>query len=245
MSRAPDRERKPACPGGISRCPCSIAESVWPSSRAAGGSRCRGRDRCWTRAMASSDRPRASAACAETDVLGPDRERPARGSRRAPAAGLPASSREPPARSVVQVEHVAATEEARDERGPWPAEDSLGAIALHDMAEVEDGDPVAHRQRLLLVVRDVDEGRRGRRLDLAQLGLHLAPDLLVERRERLVQQQNLRLWRQRAGDRHPLLLAARERLGTADPRTRPAPPAREAPGCAPRAAHGQSRRRRP
>ena len=39
---------------------------------------------------------------------------------------------------------------------------------------------------------------------------HLADELRVERRGRLVEQHQLRLHRQRAGDRHPLLLAAGE-----------------------------------
>ena len=48
-----------------------------------------------------------------------------------------------------------------------------------------------------------------------QLDLHLLAQLEVERRQRLVEQQHLRPVRQRAGERHALLLAARELAGAA------------------------------
>jgi len=103
---------------------------------------------------------------------------------------------------------VATPEEARDEARARVAEQALGRVALHARAAVEDRDAVAHRERLLLVVRDVEERRAGLLLDVLQLCLHLAPDLLVERRERLVEQQQRWLERERAGQRDPLLLAA-------------------------------------
>ena len=49
-----------------------------------------------------------------------------------------------------------------------------------------------------------------RRLQAQELVLHLAPDQRVERRERLVQEPDLRPHRQRARDPHPLLLPARQ-----------------------------------
>ena len=63
---------------------------------------------------------------------------------------------------------------------------------LLDPALVEDGDPVAHRERLLLVVRDVDERHPELLLDLLQLDLHLLAQLQVERAERLVEQERPR-----------------------------------------------------
>ena len=63
---------------------------------------------------------------------------------------------------------------------------------LLDPPVVEDRDPVRHRQRLLLVVRDVDEGDPHVRLDRLQLHLHLLAELQVERAERLVQEQHPR-----------------------------------------------------
>ena len=89
------------------------------------------------------------------------------------------------------------------------------AADLLDPAVVHDRDPVGDGHRLLLVVRDQD----GRDVDLvvqpaqplAQLGAHLG----VERAERLVEQQHLRLDRERAGERHALALAAGELVGVA------------------------------
>ena len=72
------------------------------------------------------------------------------------------------------------------------------------------GDAVAHRQRLLLVVRDVDEGDADLALDALQLDLHLLAELEIERAERLVEQQHLGLVDQGAGQRDALPLAARE-----------------------------------
>ncbi len=70
--------------------------------------------------------------------------------------------------------------------------DLLWRPALGDAPIVHDRDPVRHRQRLLLVVGDVDEGDPDLALDLLELDLHLAPQLQVERAERLVEQQHLR-----------------------------------------------------
>ena len=48
---------------------------------------------------------------------------------------------------------------------------------------------------------------------LGQLLLQVAAGQRVERAERLVQEENLRLGRERAGDRHPLAHAARQLAG--------------------------------
>src|SRR5204863_439791 len=88
---------------------------------------------------------------------------------------------------------------------------------------VEDGEPVAHRQRLFLVVRDIHEGdpdlTHGA-LDPLELDLHLLPQLQVERAERLVEEQHLRVVDQGARERDALALAARElnRLALAEAR---------------------------
>ena len=72
------------------------------------------------------------------------------------------------------------------------------------------GDAVAHRQRLALVVRHVDEGHAELAVQLLELDLHVLAQLLVERAERLVHQHELRLEDQRPRQRDALLLAARE-----------------------------------
>ena len=81
---------------------------------------------------------------------------------------------------------------------------------LLDTAAVHDGDPVGHRKRLLLVVRDVDEGRSELRLDALQFELHLLAELDVERTERLVQEQRGRPIHERTCKRDALLLPAGE-----------------------------------
>ena len=93
-------------------------------------------------------------------------------------------------------------------RGARAAEEGARRVALHALAAIDHRDPVTHRQRLLLIVGDVDERGAGLLLDALQLCLHLAPDLLVERAERLVQQQDRRCERERPGEGDPLLLAA-------------------------------------
>ena len=82
---------------------------------------------------------------------------------------------------------------------------------LLEAALGEHGDAVAHRQRLVLVVGDVDErDPRQLALDALELELHLLAQLEVERAERLVEQQHPRAVDERAGERDALALAARE-----------------------------------
>ena len=68
-------------------------------------------------------------------------------------------------------------------------------------------------------MRDVDERDADVVLDRLQLELHLLAELEVERAERLVEQQHLRLVHKRAGERDPLLLTTGElaRLALAHP----------------------------
>ena len=83
---------------------------------------------------------------------------------------------------------------------PWRA-------ALHDAAAVDDGDLVRHRQRLVLVVSHEDEGRPELLVQRPQLFLETGSQVLVERRQRLVEQQDARLEDECAGESDPLLLA--------------------------------------
>ena len=81
---------------------------------------------------------------------------------------------------------------------------------LLDPALVEDGQAVAHRERLLLVVGHVDERDPDLLLDRLELDLHLLAELEVERPERLVEEQDARSIDERACERDPLPLAARQ-----------------------------------
>ena len=60
---------------------------------------------------------------------------------------------------------------------------------LHEPAAIHDADAVGERHRFALVVGDDDEGQAEPALQLHQLELRFAAQLLVERRQRLVEQQ--------------------------------------------------------
>src|SRR5207248_9400067 len=91
---------------------------------------------------------------------------------------------------------------------------------LLDAALVEHGQPIAHGERLLLVVGYVDEGDADLLLDRLELDLHLLAQLEVERTEWLVQEQDPRAVDERPGQRDPLPLAAGELRGLSVPKTR-------------------------
>src|SRR5882724_2113586 len=65
-------------------------------------------------------------------------------------------------------------------------------------------------ERLVQAVSDEDDGLAGAAPDVEKPLTHQQTRLLVERAERLVHQQNLRVDRQRASDRHALLHPARQ-----------------------------------
>ena len=95
-----------------------------------------------------------------------------------------------PGRATAPVEHVGGAHEAGHERGRGSLVDLRGGAHLLDAAPVEDGDPVAHGERLVLVVGDVDERDAQLRLDGLELQLHLLAQLEVERAEWLVEEQH-------------------------------------------------------
>jgi len=83
-----------------------------------------------------------------------------------------------------------------------------GLSGLLDPTFVHEHDAVGDVHRLLLIVRDED----GRHVDVvvqaAQPGAELFTHAGVERAERLVEEEDLGIDRQRARQRHPLPLAA-------------------------------------
>src|SRR4029077_6306308 len=87
--------------------------------------------------------------------------------------------------------------------------------ALRDTARPHHREAAAHRERLLLVVGDVDERDAHLALELSQLELELLAQLGVERAQRLVEQKNPRAQDQSAGEGNSLLLTARELAGLA------------------------------
>ncbi len=92
---------------------------------------------------------------------------------------------------------------------------SRGVPACSIAALVHDDDLLGDFHRLLLVVGDEDRRHVDLLVQPAQPFAQLRAHLRVERAERLVQQQHLRLHRQRAGERHALQLSAGELGGVA------------------------------
>ena len=80
-------------------------------------------------------------------------------------------------------------------------------------------DAVGELQRLLLIVGDEDRGQAHAIVQIAQPAAQILADLGVERAERLVEQQDARLDRERAGQRDALALAAGKlrRIALAEP----------------------------
>ena len=87
------------------------------------------------------------------------------------------------------------------------------AVDLLQHPVVQDGDPIAHRHRLDLVVGDIDRGHAQPALQRRDLGAGLNPQLGVEVGQRLVHAEHLRLAHDRPAHRDPLALAAGERPG--------------------------------
>ena len=108
--------------------------------------------------------------------------------------------------------HRRRADEAGHEDVHRPGVELLGRPDLLEDAQAHDRDPVAHRHRLDLVVRDVDRRRDERPLQLQDLGPRRDPQRRVEVRERLVHQERGRLAHDRAAERDALALAAGELL---------------------------------
>jgi len=113
------------------------------------------------------------------------------------------------------VEEVGLTDEARAEAAVGALVNLARRTDLHQPALGQDADAVGHGHRLLLVVGDEDTRDPHTPDQADELELGLLADALVERGERLVEQQQARLARQAARQRHALLLSAGERVRAA------------------------------
>ncbi len=100
------------------------------------------------------------------------------------------------------------SDEPGHELGPRPVVDRRGRVDLLHDAMVHDRDAIRHRERLFLVVRDVDERDADVALDVLELDLEFLAELQVERAEGLVQEQHGREVDQGARERDSLLLAS-------------------------------------
>src|SRR5690348_10240163 len=114
---------------------------------------------------------------------------------------------------AVSHQHIGDAYESGHELGCRTLVDLDRRSDLLDLAVRHHRDAVAHCQRLLLVVRDVDECDADLLLDLFQLDLHLLAQLEVEGAERLVQEQHRRLVDHGAGERDALSLPAGKLVG--------------------------------
>ena len=112
-------------------------------------------------------------------------------------------------RAVDQVHRRRAEEGGDEDVGGAPV-DVLRRADLLQHALAHHGDPVPHRHRLDLVVRDVHRRDPEPRVQLDQLEPRLDAQLRVEVRERLVHQERVRLAHDRARERDALPLPARE-----------------------------------
>ena len=105
---------------------------------------------------------------------------------------------------------VARSDELRDEPRPGLKIDVGLTADLLDPAGVHDDDPVGDRERLRLVMRDVDRRLARPPLELADCEFEAFPEVLVEGRQWLVEEEDPWVRRKDAGEGDPLLLTARE-----------------------------------
>ena len=115
----------------------------------------------------------------------------------------------------VVAEPVDLADEAHHELVGGMLVEVVGGAGLLDPALVHHHQLLGDVHRLLLVVGDEDRRHVHLVVEVAQPGAQVLADLGVERAEGLVEQQHLRLDRQRPGQRHALALAAGELGGEA------------------------------
>ena len=120
-----------------------------------------------------------------------------------------------PTVSTVPLEQVRRPDEVGDEGGRRAVVQVFRRPDLLDPAPMHHRDPVAHRERLLLIVGHVHEGDADVDLDALELDLEALAELEVEGAERLVEEQHVGLVDQRPRERDALLLPAGQLVGAA------------------------------
>lgn len=108
----------------------------------------------------------------------------------------------------------------RDESCRGGAQHLAHSPDLGDPTAFEHHEPRRERRSIHRVMRDDNRGCVGRGQLVVEHRAHICRGLGVERRQRLVEQQDLRRGRQGAGDRDPLLLPTRQLPGTTVPHSR-------------------------
>ncbi|ELY39605.1 phenol hydroxylase [Natronorubrum tibetense GA33] len=109
--------------------------------------------------------------------------------------------------------HRRRADEAADESVDRVLVDVRRRTGLLEDTVVEDDHPIAHRHRLLLIVRDVDGGDPEFVLNALDLRAHLRPEARVEVGKRLVEEEEIRLANDRPPERDALFLPARKLVG--------------------------------
>ncbi len=118
-----------------------------------------------------------------------------------------------PGRRHHAVEEIHRADEIRHERRRGVAIDLHRRADLLDHAVVHHHDAVGHGQRLFLVMRHHDGGEAQPALQRADLVAQPHAHARIQRRQRLVQQQQARRGREGARQRHALLLTAGQLCG--------------------------------
>ena len=113
------------------------------------------------------------------------------------------------------VKHVHVAEERHHKLVRGATEHNLRRANLLDTARVHHHDAIRDLERLLLVVRDEHRGHADVVVQAPEPAPQLLPHASVERTERLIEQQNLRLGCERPSERDALALAAGELVGIA------------------------------
>src|SRR5215470_4576356 len=112
---------------------------------------------------------------------------------------------------------IGVADEAGHEDGGGRLVDVARGAYLLDPAAAHHRDAIRHGQRLALIVGDVDGGDPDFALELLELELHAVAELLVERAQRLVEEEHGGARDEGAGQGHSLLLTARELARIASP----------------------------
>ena len=112
--------------------------------------------------------------------------------------------------SQLALDDVGGADEAGDKRCLRSGVELTGRVELLDPPLVEHRHPIRHRQRFALIVGHIDEGDAQMTVQAFEFGLHLLPQLQIQRAQGLIQQQHLGAIDQRPRQRHPLPLAAGE-----------------------------------
>ncbi len=109
-------------------------------------------------------------------------------------------------------DEIALAEEVGDEGRCRPLVELRRLTELDQPAAAQDGDSVGHRQRLFLIVRDIDKRLAEPLMQELQFPLQLRSQLLVERAQRLIQEQKVRREDQRPSEGDALLLTTGQLL---------------------------------